>query len=57
MCGMAKKSKKQSKVMEPRGKKIHANLRPTEEQRQAISESFDWQERSSRTVWIVGEPL
>jgi hypothetical protein len=33
------------------------DLIPTEREKRLLQELFDWQERSSKTHWILGQPL
>lgn len=33
------------------------DLRPTEREKQLLQDLFDWQERSRKTPWILGQPL
>jgi len=33
------------------------NLIPTEREKRLLQELFEWQERSSKTHWILGQPL
>jgi len=33
------------------------DLIPTEREKRLLQDIFDWQERSSKTHWILGQPL
>ena len=33
------------------------DLIPTEDEKRLLQELFDWQERSNKTHWILGQPL
>lgn len=33
------------------------DLVPTEREKRLLQDLFDWQERSSKTHWILGQPL
>ncbi len=33
------------------------DLLPTEREKRLLEDLFDWQERSSKTHWILGQPL
>ena len=33
------------------------DLRPTEREKQLLQDLFDWQERSRKTHWVLGQPL
>ena len=33
------------------------DLRPTEREKQLLQDLFDWQERSRKTPWILGQPV
>lgn len=33
------------------------DLRPTEREKQLLQDLFDWQERSRKTHWILGQPV
>ena len=33
------------------------DIRPTEREKQLLQDLFDWQERSRKTHWVLGQPL
>jgi hypothetical protein len=39
------------------GKPSEEDLVPTEREKRLLQDLFEWQERSRKTYWVLGEPL
>ena len=64
--GQQKKQKRDAHPVAPSQEKVtgevlcrlsEEDIRPTEREKQLLQDLFDWQERSRKTPWVLGQPL